>query len=306
MKSEIIMYHYVRGLENSILPKIKALELKKFIDQIYFLKKNYNIISMSQFLRKDLISNKPNCLLTFDDGYKDHYENVFDILIKNKISGSFFVPAEIVKKNNTLLDVNKIHVILASADEDTIFDKLIYYYNKLKPEISIEKYVKRIDLKSRFDTPKTILIKRLLQKALPVEIREKICDNLLRDFSDFSIEELNKDFYMTLDNAKEMASYGMHFGSHGKSHFWFESLNKSQQESEILGSLNFLNQIYQGSKFDLTICYPYGSYNKITLDLLKKYNFKAGFTTVPKKFDNNIDSFHTIPRYDTNDYYPMV
>ena len=305
MKSEIIMYHYVRNLENSILPKIKALELKKFIDQIYFLKKNYNIISMSQFLRQDFMSNKPNCLLTFDDGYKDHYENVFDILIKNKISGSFFAPSEIVKKNNTLLDVNKIHVILASAGEDLIFDKLIQYYNKLKPNKKIEKYINRIDLKSRYDTPKTILIKRLLQKALPIEIREKICDNLLRYFSNFSIEELNKDFYMTLDNAREMVSHGMHFGSHGKSHFWFESLNKSEQESEIVGSLNFLSEIYQERKYDLTICFPYGSYNKITLDLLKKYNFKAGFTTVPKQFENNKDSYFTIPRYDTNDYYPI-
>ena len=38
-KIYIVMYHYIRNLKNSDYPNLKALELKKFIDQTNFFKK---------------------------------------------------------------------------------------------------------------------------------------------------------------------------------------------------------------------------------------------------------------------------
>ena len=98
-----------------------------------------------------------------------------------------------------------------------------------------------------------------------------------------------------------MIDNGMHFGSHGKSHFWFNSLDQEQQEFEIKESIKFLNSIYK-KDFLLTMCYPYGSYNENTLSLMKKYNFKLALTTVPKVYNSLVDNIHKIPRFDTNDY----
>jgi len=42
--------------------------------------------------------------------------------------------------------------------------------------------------------------------------------------------------------------------------------------------------------------------NKETLDILRKNNIKAGFTTIPRKADLNNDPLLELPRMDTNDF----
>lgn len=300
---EFIMYHYVRELKSSKYPRIKGLDYSDFVNQIDYLKRSYNILSMEEFITNDFDTTKRNCVLTFDDGYIDHYEFVFPTLIDKNVKGSFFTPVDTIN-DNKLLDVNLIHLILASGEDFKILDRLIFHYGNMELQIPINNYIESINTFSRYDTETTIIIKRLLQTVLPFEIRTNICRYLLNDFLGESEKDLSKSFYLTKQNIREMISEGMHFGSHGKSHFWFSSLIKSEQEKEIKSSIEFLSSLYD-DKFDLTMCYPYGDYNKDTLDLLEEYNFQIAVTTKPRTFDSQRDSLLEIPRWDTNDYYPI-
>jgi len=300
---EFIMYHYVRDLKNSQFPKIKGLDYQDFLDQIKFLKKEYNILSIEEFLNSDFDQNKKNCILTFDDGYVDHYDFVFPTLLNNNIKGSFFSPVDTIQKN-VLLDVNLIHLVLSSENETKILKRLIFHYNKIRDDNPpIENYISSINTECRYDTKTTVIIKRLLQLVLPFGIRSKICRLLLEDFVEESEETLSKLFYLSQKNIKEMISNGMHFGSHGKSHLWFSSLNRKDQEVEIKSSINFLSSLYD-KEFDLTMCYPYGDFNEDTLSLLKKYNFKLALTTIPNTYNKENHNLFEIPRWDTNGYYP--
>ena len=52
-----------------------------------------------------------------------------------------------------------------------------------------------------------------------------------------------------------------------------------------------------------SVCFPYGSYNADTIDLLNKYNIDFALTTIVGSIDNkNISNYLTFPRYDTNDF----
>tara|TARA_B110000444_G_C18836328_1_gene596179 strand:+ start:1846 stop:2760 length:915 start_codon:yes stop_codon:yes gene_type:complete len=300
---EFIMYHYVRELKSSKYPRIKGLDYSCFLDQIDYLKKTYRILSIEDFINNDFDNSKKNCVLTFDDGYIDHYEYIFPTLIENNIKGAFYTPVDTINEN-VLLDVNLIHIILASEEEFKILNRIIFHYENMELKVPINHYIGSINTNSRYDTKTTIIIKRLLQTALPLEVRVKICRYLLNDFLDETEKDLSKSFYLSKKNIHEMISDGMHFGSHGKSHFWFSSLKRFEQEREIKSSIEFLSSLYN-DKFDLTMCYPYGDYNKDTLDLLKEYNFKIALTTKQGTFDPNRDSILEIPRWDTNDYYPI-
>ena len=299
--TEFIMYHYVRDLKNSKFPNIKGLDIKEFVQQINYLKKRYNIISIEDFYHGNYNINSNNCILTFDDGYIDHYEYVFDVLLKNNIKGAFYAPVNVIE-NNLVLDVNKIHTILACADENKILTRLKFHYNKLFLEEKIESKISSINTNYGYDSNNTVIIKKLLQSVLDYKTRQIICNALLEDFVQISESELFKSLYMTKNHIIEMIDNGMHFGSHGKEHFRFTSLNSEQQELEIKASINFLKSVYKND-FLLTMCYPYGDYNNNTLDLVKKYNFKLGLTTIQKKYELS-DDILQIPRYDTNFYYP--
>ena len=115
----IVMYHYIRRIIGSEFPGIKGLEIEGFKRQLDFLENNYSIVSSEQVIDK-IIKNKElppkACWLTFDDGYKDHYQYVLPELIKRNLSGAFF-PPRVAIKDNIVLDVNSIHHILSCSKD---------------------------------------------------------------------------------------------------------------------------------------------------------------------------------------------
>ena len=100
-----------------------------------------------------------------------------------------------------------------------------------------------------------------------------------------------------------MRKMGMIFGSHGYNHKWLSTLNFSEQKYEIEESFNFLRKLNLVRNSDpMTICYPYGSYNKDTLDLMDCLNLDFGFTTEvsSSKLKANKDYIFKLPRWNTN------
>lgn len=299
------MYHYVREIKKSFFPNLKGLELEIFKNQIDFFCHNYNVISaidLKEIITQNKMTRKPCILLTFDDGYVDHYKNVFPYLIKKKISGCFYVPSEIIEKKK-VLDVNKIHFILEKMrDSKKILKEINYILLKYFKKDLYSYDLTKINLESRYDDKNTVLVKKLLQFFLPEKERIHIVDKLFHKIVNVDIKQFSEKLYMNKKNIKEMYKNKMHFGSHGASHFRFGLLNKIEQEREIKKSLSFFAKNNLNTK-ELSICYPYGSYNQNSLQLSKKYKFIFGLTTevgsIKKK---QLNKFLNYPRLNANDF----
>ena len=307
----VVMYHYVRDLKNSRYPDIKGCDVQLFKEQILFLRKHYNLVTVEQVL--DAYYN--NCelpqksvLLTFDDAYKDHFEYVFPILEHEHIQGAFYPPVKAVMEH-TVLDVNKIHFILASTPMEK-FDKLLdeikqqldNYRNEYQLE-SYDYYFDKLAIANRFDPKEVIFVKRLLQVELKEELRKKITDDIFVKVVGIEESAFSRELYMSIDQIKCMVDCGMHIGSHGYDHYWLSSLSKEKQEFEISKSIEFIDMVGGDSK-NWTICYPYGDYNQDTIDLLKLHGCKMGLTTdvdIADLINNGNDSIFKLPRLDTND-----
>ena len=152
----IIMYHYVRDLKKSKYTEIKGLDINLFKEQVYYLNKHYNIITIEEVIHsiesQSKIPNK-SVLLTFDDAYADHFYNV-----------------------------NKIHFILASIkNKFELIDQLKNFLFIYKEEYNLEDfdyYFQKLANASQFDSKEIIFIKRLLQFELDEELRSKIINKL--------------------------------------------------------------------------------------------------------------------------------
>ena len=301
----IVMYHYVRNVKKSKYPNLKGLEFTEFKKQISFFKKNFNFLSNSQFieiLNSKKIPKKKSILLTFDDGYRDHYEYVFPFLKKQDLSAVFYPPIMCIR-NKAVLDVNKIHFILAKEENrDKILDLIFLYVKKILNKNPHQIGIEKINLLSRYDDKKTILIKRLLHNHLPLPYRKKIVDKIFKHIVNYSEEEFSKILYMNNNNIQELYKNNFSIGTHGYNHYWWEKINKNEQEIEIKKSINYFKKIKVFDK-NFSVCYPYGSYNLQTLNLLKKYKIKFALTTrVGSVNKKNIKNVYELPRFDTNDF----
>lgn len=308
----IVMYHYVRDLKNSRYPNIKGLQIELFREQIQYLKRHYNFVTVEQVL--DAYHNDGKLpshavLLTFDDAYKDHYDYVFPYLEHEHIQGAFYAPVKAVTEN-TVLDVNKIHFILASTPEEK-FPQLV---NELKRQLDkyradwnlkdFDYYFEKLAVANRWDPKEVIFVKRLLQVELDERLRKIITDDLFQKVVGMDEGMFSRELYMSMDQIKCMVDNGMHFGSHGYDHYWLNSLPKEKQEFEIRKSLEFIREV-GGDVENWTICYPYGAYDDATIELLKENGCKLGLTTradLADLEDKEGDAIFKLPRLDTNDF----
>jgi len=302
----IIMYHYVRELKHSRYQGIKGLSVDRFKEQLEYIMKHYHVISMEEMIasiKSDRGLPRDVLLLTFDDAYIDHFTNVFPVLDELGIQGSFFPPAKAILSHE-VLDVNKIHFVLASADNKLeLVEEINSMLDEFRSEYSLKSngyYFKKLAAPSRFDTEEVIFIKRILQRELPEELRKEIIRRLFNKYVDVDENVFSREMYMSIGQIKCMKRHGMFIGSHGSDHCWMGALDSESQEKEIDLSLKFLRKI-GCDPGEWVMCYPYGNYDDSLLSILSKSGCIAGLTTAVRIADIRSDNPLTLPRLDTND-----
>ncbi len=302
----ILMYHYVRELEHSRYPKINGLSIDLFKEQLKFTMKYYHIISMEELIASVKSGQQlpPTALiLTFDDAYIDHFINVFPMLNDLKIQGSFFPPAKAVLEHK-VLDVNKLHFILASVEDELKLVKEIFsMLAEVRSEYSLKDnkyYFQKLAKASRFDSKEVVFIKTILQRELPERLRKDILNRLFNKYVTVDEHAFSMELYVSLKQLKHMRENGMYIGSHSYDHYWLNTLEINDQEREIDMSLRFLQEI--GSNInDWAMCYPHGAYNNSLLSILNRTGCKVGLSTKVGIADLNVDNPLTLPRLNTND-----
>jgi len=243
-------------------------------------------------------------LLTFDDGYKDHFEFVFPILDELGIQGSFFPPVKAIQEYQ-VLDVNKIHFILASIeDKRQIISDIHSMMDKFREEYSLESntyYDNKLKAEgNRFDTKDVVFIKRMLQKELPEKLRNIIVNFLFNKYVSKDEGSFSRELYMNIDQLKCMRRKGMYIGNHGYDHYWLNTLSREQQQKEVELSIKFLKKIECDTE-NFAFCYPYGAYNESLLSVLKENGCRLALTTQVGIADLSKKQPLIFPRLDTND-----
>ena len=302
----IIMYHYVRELPYTRYPEIKGLKTSLFKEQLAYMQKYYTFVR-----GRDLIAAvyegrelpERAAWLTFDDAYSDHYENVFPILDELGIEGAFFAPVKAITQHE-VLDVNKIHFILASVkDVKSLVRELDHLLDTYREEYhleSSERYWQKLAQPSRFDPAEVVYVKRMLQVELPEKLRNILADTLFREYVSDDEAAFSRELYMSEDQLKCMVRHGMYVGSHGYDHYWLDSLPPEKQAEEIDQSLAFLESI--GSDTEHWIMnYPYGAYNDSLIDIIKARGCKLAISTRVAVATLDAAHAYTLPRLDTND-----
>lgn len=301
----IVVYHYVRD-EESRFPAMKARTVAEFAGQLDYIERHYEPVGLED-VRDAYAEGRglPSraCLLTFDDGLRDHRDVVLPELVRRGLSGCF-APSSDAVLHRRLLGVQKSQFVLAAEpDRARVLDRLfalIEQFAGSNPELTPEALRRRYIGDDRFDDPETTLVKRLLQYGLPEEIRGDALTTLFAEVVGEDEAAFADNLYLSLADVRELRAAGMGIAGHGVSHDHFAMLDLEHQRRSIVGTARLLAEVEQAEPQAWTMCYPSGSYDSTTLALLRHAGCALGMTVAAGLAGPRSDSL-TLPRLDTND-----
>lgn len=300
-----IMYHYVRPFSDD-LPNLKNLSFDNFKRQLDFFNKEFGFVKKDEFVKSFNGKVPKGIILTFDDGFSCHYDFVFKELRKRDLWGIFYIPTQPYKQDK-LIDVHRIHVLLAKHDSKILYNFLIDVLDdNFIEKDKIEEFRNKTYTRQKNDDY-TNFIKKTLNYYISYQFRNNIINLLMEKFIPNESEIFEK-FYLTESQILEMHNSGMVIGSHTVNHPVMSKLNFQDQEFEIKDSFRFLKSITRNFHHK-TFCYPYGgfhSFNNDTERILDKEKCLYSFNVESRDIDINDVRLRpqALPRYDCN-YFPF-
>ncbi len=302
----VVMYHYVRDLARSRHPAIKGLDVARFRRQLAHLDRDHQVVRVEDVLaacRGEADLPPRAVLLTFDDGYADHWRYAFPLLDERGLQGCFFPPVRPLRER-VVLDVNKIHFALAAGgDAGALAAHCLARIADWREEYGLAapaEYQATLARASRFDDAPTVFVKRLLQRGLPAPARARLTDELFHRFVTDDEAAFAEELYLGLDQVRAMRRAGMWFGAHGDSHRWLDDLPAAEQRAELAASRDLLRDLgYAASEF--VVAYPYGGHDAATVAVARDLDYSLGFTVEVRTARIGQDDPLLLPRLDTND-----
>ena len=298
----VVFYHYVRDVERTPFPGIKALSVAGFAAQLDWLQARYEILDGPAFERTALTGaafSGPTALLTFDDGFVDHFEHVFPLLRSRRLGGIFFLAGATLGSTPTLLNVHKAHFLLSQMGADRFAREAGAVLEE--EGVSVAASSGPREGIYRYDEAPDVRIKRILNYEAPYPVADRVLSRLfdrhLGDSGTFA-----RALYLSAAQVREMARGGMTFGFHTESHPVLSRLDREAQRRELHQGPRLIRDLT--GQQTVSFCYPYGfphTYNADTLRILEESGYSMAFNTVRREMVIGREGRYELPRFDTRD-----
>jgi peptidoglycan/xylan/chitin deacetylase (PgdA/CDA1 family) len=261
----VLVYHRVMRIDDCEYDTdvIEATP-DQFHEQMVMLRKRHSIADPDELI--DLAQNPSKIrhfrvAITFDDGYRDNYDNAFPILKGQGIRAAFFLPTHFVGTTHlpwwdriahAIRNCGKTAIQLRRPDKTTTIE-----IDPKNPILAVRKvlkvYKKETDVAGFLDS-----VEEACGRALPTNATDRQ--------------------FMSWTEAKEMQDGGMSMGSHTHSHNILGDLPREVQEKECALSRDLL----KGHGLDPKLfAYPVGNpqaFSKTTIDCAKKAGYACAFS----------------------------
>ncbi len=290
----IVTYHYVRDPDPA-WGGIHPCSIKEFDRQVQWLVERFRIVSVPEVYQAAREGSSGKfCAFTFDDGFRDNYENAAPILKKYKATGTFFVITSIFGGKLPL--THKLHILFSRSSPSELID----LFNSWSQGAYVIPKDRSIDNRRKHGDRLTNNFKEAMI-TLPSVTREQF---LHFYFEKFGLDEevLCRALFMGSDQVRKLDAEGMVIGSHSHGHNSFEVLPVEKARADLQTSKKILEELL-GKGVDV-FSYPHGRYAPETANLLDEIGFRYA-VTIERRSITPKDSAFLIPRYDTNDFLSL-
>ena len=299
----VVFYHYVRDVERTPFPGIKALSVADFAAQLDWLQARFDVIDGPTFERAVLTGTgfaRPSALLTFDDGFIDHYEHVFPLLHDRGLGGIFFLAGAALGRRPALLNVHKTHFLLNRLGAERFTRDVTAALEREGLAVPIPREGEREGV-YRYDEAPDTRVKRILNYEAPYPVADRVLSALFEQHIGGS-EEFALALYVSGAHVGEMARGGMTFGFHTETHPVLSRLDRERQRAELQNGPRVIQELT--GQETVSFCYPHGfvhTYNADTLGVLEECGYSMAFNTERREALIGREARYELPRFDTRD-----
>ena len=219
------MYHYVRDGGG-----VHARTVSEFEAQLDHVVRGYTNVGLDDVRNGEWPDEA--CLLTFDDGLREHLDVVAPALERRGLTGAFCPPARPVLERR-VLDVQKTQLLLAASDDHSALGARILELAREWDVAGEDELRARNTPPHRFDPPETVFVKRILQDGLPEGPRRAILDRLFAEVVSDDEREVADELYLTLEDCRELVARGHYLAGHRYEHRRMALLDECEQRSEV-------------------------------------------------------------------------
>jgi peptidoglycan/xylan/chitin deacetylase (PgdA/CDA1 family) len=277
----VVMYHYVRGAGRNPFPALKSLEADLFRRQVDALRSRYEMATLESalaLLRGEYRGRRPLCLLTFDDGVKDHYREVTPVLVDRGIQGLFFLVTGCMEEQ-VVATVHKNHFLTAQlglAEWQRRFVERAGRMGVALPAVDGEAAARTYP----WDTPEAAAFKYRFNFQLPAAAREPVVAELFAE--EFGAEAaFARELYVSWEEARRMQMGGMVLGGHTHRHEALAAMPAAEMERDLAECRRILD-LRMLPQPQTPFSYPYGKRDSFTgaaVERLRQLDFCCAFST---------------------------
>ena len=272
----ILIYHRVLDKHDFLRPSDP--DIQRFDRQMKWVKNFFNVLDLADAVAMLAANNLPERALciTFDDGYKDNYQNAFPVLKKHGLAATFFIATGFLD-NGIMWNDTVIESLRNTGKEELDlrdYGLSCFNINNSKPE-SLDKIINELKYLS-FDERKKLV------SELPDLLSVSKPDGLM----------------MTEKEVKELFQGGMGIGGHTVNHPILNKINAQQAMQELKSGKQTLEKIIN-ERITL-FAYPNGKpeqdYQREHVDMVRQAGFDAAVTTAWGVATKESD-FYQLPRF---------
>lgn len=271
----ILMYHRVIPYKEaeSGLQAGMYVEPETFNMHIQYLKKYFDIFPLSKIVTvlkysSGRSSNKPICILTFDDGWFDFYKYAYPILAAQNVPATVFLPTEFI-----------------GGDKWFWTDKLT--------KIFVEKERNKENINTDCNSC-GLIVKNIIQLRGSLNAKIENAISMLKKYSEDQINSailelmnvwrIHPDFrtrtFLTWEEVREMKDSGfITFGSHTVNHKILSNQSSDTIMEELVRSKNVLIEKNVVNPLFIPFCYPNGNWNDDIVSMVRKSGYHLAVTT---------------------------
>ena len=279
--SHILLYHATnKNIPKNLKKSLHNVNPEILYRQIKWLKNYFDIVSLDSLFDDD--ANKLGKLaITFDDAYKSVFLETLPLLKTLNVPCTIFINGASINKK-------------------------IFWRDKIRYLINCNLTDDFISLNQNFCKNKNITKKNFYTKTKNSKCNSKQIDILLDKFFKFKKISINKLRSTIISKDQLKKDPLITYGNHTYNHYVLSSLTKEEQETEILRNQKILKNL--DINYSKVFSVPFGRSNDInndTIDLIKKYNYKAflysdnkiNLVPLNKKIENRSFSLLSGERY---------